>query len=96
MLVASVIVSCFSPLPLAFFTLPWRGRVDRRCEAEAVGDAFDGTSPHPTPLASLATLPLQGRVEPTRGYDSYDFVFASWIACQTRAGLAGMSMWRMP
>ena len=22
--------------------------------------------------------------------------FASWIACQTRAGLAGMSMWLMP
>ncbi len=40
-----------------FLTSPWRGEVDRP-KAGRVGVIFF----HPTPLASLATLPLQGRV----------------------------------
>ena len=47
-------------------TLPWRGRVGEassggRCEP-GWGD-LQSKDFHPTPLASLATLPLQGRVK---------------------------------
>src|SRR5712671_6744592 len=53
----------------ALFTLPWRGRVDCRAQRRQAGWgelSLFGTKDHPTPLASLATLPLQGRVKRAR------------------------------
>jgi len=58
-----------------FVTLPWRGRVgevssETRYEP-GWGEHLPAIAPnlHPTPLAALATLPLQGRVNTACGGD---------------------------
>ena len=46
-----------------FLTFPWRAEVDRpKAGREGVILQAWSLRLHPTPLAALATLPLQGRV----------------------------------